>query len=152
MQDFLRVGVERVCIQCVANSRLPLAEPALAGAAAVLRTLQRESELEWRAQLCRPFVDERRAAAIRETAEVVLWWITPPNLRTPEAALLSERMTMEVIAKFDRLWVLRSTAARSLSGIYSVWKQRQMQMLRYADLEAVDRQYASLIASESTSH
>lgn len=147
-RDLLTIGNERVCIRCVASARLPLAEPELAGATAVLRTLFKEAELEWRAQWGAPFLDRRRLDATLATAEVVLRWITPPTQRTHDMAALDARSALKVIAGFDRFWALRSTAARNLEGIYTCWRDRQALALRYFELEAVDRRYARIISAE----
>ena len=149
MLEFLPVGAERVCVRCVAVARMPLAEPELAGAAAVLRVLFQEAELEWRAQWGAPFLDRRRIDATMAAAEVVLRWITPPNQRTPDMAALGERDAMNVIAGFDRMWALRSSSVRTLMGIFKCWRERQAKAQRYFELEAVDRRYAALIAAES---
>lgn len=149
MVDFIPVDAERVCIHCVASARLPLAQPELAGAAAVLRTLLIEADLEWRAQRDRPFVDERRLEAILAAAEVVLWWITPPNLRRPDAVALNERTTLQALAAFDRLWSLRSTRHRSLGDIFMAWRGSQAKAQRYAELAEVDRRYAAWIEASA---
>jgi hypothetical protein len=150
MLESMPVGTERVCIRCVAETRLPLAAPDLAGASAVLRTLFTEAELEWGAQWARPFVDRRRLEAILETADVVLWWITPANMRSPDTAAIGERTALEIIAAFDRTWRLRSTLmGRSLMDVFAWWRQSQAKALRVAELAAVDRRYATWIATEA---
>ena len=149
MLEFLPVGDERVCIRCVGAARMPIADPELAGAAAVLRVLFQEAELEWRAQWGAPFLDRRRIDATMAAAEVVLRWITPPNQRTPDMAALGEHDAMNVIASFDRVWALRSSSVRTLMGIFKCWRERQAKAQRYFELEAVDRRYAALIAAES---
>ena len=149
MTDFMPVAGERVCIRCVASARLPLAQPELAGAAAVLRTLLLEADLEWRAQRDRPFVDERRLEAILAAADVVLWWITPSNLRRPDATALDERTTLQALAAFDRVWALRSARHRCLCNIFAAWRGSQAKAQRYAELAEVDRRYAAWIEASS---
>lgn len=149
MIDFMPLRAERICIRCVAEMRTPLATPEIAGAAAVLRTLFLEAELEWQAQSVRPFRDDkRRIDAILATAELVLWWLTPPNLRRPDTTALGEHSVLEVVANFDRTWKLRSTTQRSLMGVFAAWRDRQLKAQRHAELAAVDKRYAALIAAE----
>ena len=148
MTDFYALGAERICIRCVAEMRAPLATPELAGAAAVLRTLFAEAELEWQVQSSRPFVDKRRSDAILATAEIVLWWLTPPNLRRPDTVAIGECTALEVVAHFDRTWTLRSATKLSLGQVFTTWRDRQVKVQRHAELDDVDKRYATLIASE----
>lgn len=150
MLEYQQVGAERLCIRCVSDSQVALASPALAGAIAVLRALWLEEELERLAQRARPFEDRRRLSAIRETGELLMWWLTPRALRPPDVQDLGETGIREAIADFDHKWSLRCSQ-RTLSGIYAWWVRRHAQMLSYTELTAIDRRYAALIASEPPS-
>jgi predicted outer membrane lipoprotein len=147
MFEFQQVGTERLCIRCVADGQAALATPALAGAMAVLRALWLESEIERQAQRERPFVDSRRSDAVRETAEVVLWWLTPRDLRPPGTKAVGENTALEALATFDRVWALRCST-RKLADIYACWVTHQAKALRRAELSVLDRRYRALIGAE----
>jgi hypothetical protein len=125
-----------------------LAAPELAGAIAVLRTLWVEAEIEQRAQRDRPFPDRRRLDAIRETGELVLWWLTPRALRPPDMEAVGKGALHDVFVAFDRMWNLRSSP-RSLAGVFSWWVSHHAKLSRCRELAIIDRRYAALIASES---
>lgn len=148
MIEFERVNDERLCIRCTADNQLARAAPALAGAVAVLRTLWMEADIERQAHRERPFDDPRRANAIRETAEVVLWWLTPCDVRPPGTIAVGETAARQAIAAFDRVWALRCST-RTLAEIYGGWAASQAKALRAAAHVAIDRQYAALIAAET---
>jgi hypothetical protein len=147
MLDYQQVGPEKLCIRCVSDAQVALATPTLAGAIAVLRTLWVEAEIERQTQCERPFPDRRRLDAIRETGEIVLWWLTPKSLRPPNMATVGESTILDVLREFDRIWKLRCSS-RSLADVYAWWVGRHAKVLRYRELTAIDRRYAALIASE----
>jgi hypothetical protein len=147
MLDYQQVCGERLCIRCVSDSQMAFATPALAGAIAVLRALWMEEEFARLEQRAKPFEDRRHLAAIRETGELVMWWLTPRALRPPDVQDIGETAVLEVIADYDRIWPLRCSP-RTLAGIYTCWVRRHAKMLSYTELTAIDRRYAALIAAE----
>lgn len=140
MLDFRAVGTELLCIHCVADAQLARAQPALAGALAVLRVLWLEAEVERQEQRDRPFDDPRRSTALREVGEILLWWLTPCDLRSRDTRAVGESAVLEVLAAFDRVWALRCSKRR-LGEIYIYSRNAHAQHLRAAALEFVDRQY-----------
>jgi hypothetical protein len=148
MLEFEQLSEERLCIRCTADNQLARSAPALAGAVAVLRTLWMEADIERQAHRERPFDDSRRANAIRETAEAVLWWLTPCDVRPPGVGGVGETIALQAISTFDRTWALRCST-RTLAEIYRGWAASHAKVLRAAAHVAVDRQYAALIADET---
>lgn len=141
-------GQARVCITCVANEPAPLAAPELAGVAAVLRTLLLEAHLDWNWHRDHLFQDERRLEAVLDTAESVLWWMTPPNLRVPNPAALEQTPIGEVLGRFDRIWTCKTTAM-TLTAIYEGQRASQARAQRRAELDAIDCKYAELVATHT---
>lgn len=147
MLEWCQRGQERVCIACVADERAPLAPPELAGATAVLRTLLLEAHLDWTWHRDHLFQDHRRLEAVLDTAESVLWWLTPPNLRAPNLVSLRDETIVEVLGHFDRVWTCKSSA-KSLMAIYEGQWASQAKAQRHFELDAIDRKYAAIVASE----
>lgn len=145
--EFQQVGSEHLCIRCVADSQVVAASPAHAGAMAVLRVLLVEAEMEREEQRARPFDDRRHGDALRETAEVVMWWLTPRAHRPPDMVAVGESTVRAMLAAFDRVWALRCST-RKLEQIYVCWASRHAKALRVAELTAVDRSYQRWIAAE----
>jgi hypothetical protein len=146
MLEHCPVDGRRICVRCVSSRRTPLSEPELAGAAAVVRTLMREAQLDWRSRQSHPFEDLRRNEAIIDTMQGVLWWMTPPNLRTPNVIALREEAIVELLRRFDRVWTLRCNPS-SLTTVYTQWRNSQSKAARHADLAEIDRRYASVVRS-----
>jgi hypothetical protein len=139
-------GDRRLCIQCVSDE-VPVdwrlhCRPQDAGGAAVLRALLREMEFSLSGAL-RPG-EQLRAQALLDTAEIVVWWMTPPNLRIPRFAKLDDAALKAHISRFDEVWGLRASDV-SLATVYRGWSASQNKAQQYAALSRLDRAYAELV-------
>jgi hypothetical protein len=139
-------GDKRLCIQCVSDEtrvdwRLHCL-PQDAGAAAVLRAVLRELECCLSGAL-RPG-EQLRAQALLATAEIVTWWMTPPNLRIPRYAKLDEDALRAHLVRFDETWGVRASED-PLMKVYASWASDQRKSREVAALSRLDRAYAELI-------
>jgi len=148
MLEHASIGRQRLCIRCVRVRGAPVAAAEFAGAAAVVRTLLREAQLDWRQRQSHPFDDLRRNEAILDTVQGVLWWMTPPNVRTPNVAELDEAVVVELLQRFDRMWALRSSPD-TLTVVYTRWRQWQAKAVRHAELDEIDRRYAAAVRADA---
>ncbi len=145
MLDFRERDGERYCILCVAEQRAaqftPIASPELAGCAAVLRALLLELE-NLSVAHCAAHDREHIQHLVGMCLDIV-WWITPPNLRIPNALVIDEARVRAQLAAYEGRWG-RTTGVRRFTGTFALWRTMQLRAARYADLAEVDRRHAAL--------
>jgi hypothetical protein len=150
MLEFRERGRQRICIQCVEleveERPKPLAPPEVAGCTAALRALLVESR-----HLATAHTEywkvEHLTAAI-DTALVLVWWLTPPNIRLPGHDRIDEASITRLLTAYEETRGLRATAT-SLVGAFRQWRLMQLRAAQYAELAEVDRRYAALTQRES---
>jgi hypothetical protein len=143
MLDPCQRGRQRICVQCVDEERRALGSAEQAGATAVLRALLLELEasaLGGSAPSQRAYIE-----ALLEVTHLVLWWMTPENLRTPSMVAVEEASVVAAFERFDAVWMLSMTA-KNLTAVYAGWTRTQRRALSFAELQAADNAYARFLS------
>lgn len=146
MLDSSVSGFERICIRCVrdeAHVEAPLeSRPQDAAAAMALRALLKE--LDFCLSGAGRLSELLRADAVLHTADILLGWLTPQNLRGPHYSKLDEQALRHHLRRFDDAWGLR-TGGTSLIGLYDGWRKLQDKQQTYDKLAQTDTSYAQLL-------
>lgn len=149
MLDFCERGKECICIACVAAEAearsTPIASAELAGCAAALQELLREVR---HIALDRSTSEPDRIDALVQTASGLVWWMTPPNLRSPNRLTVDKDAVIHLLARYEAKWG-RATGTRTFAATFQFWMQLQFRALQTAALADVDRRYCALTGRES---